>query len=59
MLFAASLLKPFFEVVISIPLPDTLLGVFALSFVVSAVVAATVSTLVLSALDSADPIELP
>ena len=52
MLVAASLLKPVMEVVISIPLPNTPLGVFALSFVVGAAVAATVSTLVYRLLDA-------
>lgn len=52
MLIAVSLLKPVSEVVISIPLPDTLLGVIALSFVVSAVVGATVSALVVRLLDA-------
>jgi len=46
MLIAVSLLKPVTEVVISIPLPHTMLGVLALSFVVSAVVGAGVSALV-------------
>ena len=59
MFIAASLLKPIFQVVISIPLPHTPLGTFALSFVVGAVVAATVSMLVLTALDNVDTVEFP
>jgi hypothetical protein len=51
MLIAVSLLKPVFEVFISIPLPHTMLGVLALSFVVSVVVGASVSALVVRLLD--------
>ena len=52
MLIAVSLLKPVNEVIISIPLPHTPLGVLALSFVVSAVVGASVSALVVRLLNA-------